>query len=44
MGLADDIAACAIRVSLGAGNDESDIDAFVAVYGEFASRAGTSAA
>ncbi len=44
MGLADDIAGCAIRVSLGAGNDEADIDSFVAAYGEFASRAGTSAA
>jgi len=44
MGLGDDIAGCAIRVSLGPGNDESDIDGFVAAYREFAQRAGATAA
>ncbi len=44
MGLTDEIAGCAIRVSLGAGNEQSDIDRFVAVYAEFAARAGVSAA
>ncbi len=44
MGLTEEIAGCAIRVSLGRGNIEADIDAFVAAYREFASRARTSAA
>ncbi len=44
MGLTEEIAGCAIRVSLGAGNEQSDIDRFVAVYAEFAARAGASAA
>jgi len=44
MGLPDDIAGCAIRVSLGLANGESEIDRFVAIYGEFAVRAGISAA
>ena len=41
MGLADEIAACAIRVSLGEGNDEADIDAFLAAYADFAERVGS---
>jgi cysteine sulfinate desulfinase/cysteine desulfurase-like protein len=44
MGLADEIAGCAIRVSLGSGNAEAETDAFVTAYGDFAARAGTSAA
>jgi cysteine desulfurase len=44
MGLGENIAGSAIRVSLGSGNDESGIDGFVAAYGEFAARAGASAA
>ena len=44
MGLGEDIAGCAIRVSLGPGNDDSDIASFIAAYREFASRAGSSAA
>ncbi len=44
MGLEDDIAACAIRVSLGKGNSEADIDEFVAAYRDFAKRAGATAA
>ena len=44
MGLTDDIAGCAIRVSLGPGNSEADIEGFVAAHREFAGRAGTSAA
>lgn len=44
MGLGADIAGCAIRVSLGAGNDEAEIDAFVAAYRAFAARAGATAA
>lgn len=44
MGLSDDIAACAIRVSLGPANSEADVEGFVAAYSDFAVRAGTSAA
>ena len=44
MGLGDDIAACAIRVSLGPGNSEADMDGFVAAYREFSRRVGVSAA
>jgi cysteine desulfurase len=44
MGLEDDIAACAIRVSLGHGNDVSDIEGFTAAYRDFAKRAGATAA
>jgi len=44
MGLPDDIAGCAIRISLGPGNDESDVDGFVAAYREFAHRVGATAA
>ncbi len=44
MGLPEEIAGCAIRVSLGVANDASDIERFVAAFGEFASRAGVSAA
>ena len=44
MGLADEIAACTIRVSLGHGNGAADIEAFVAAYAEFAARAGSPAA
>lgn len=39
MGLADDIAACAIRISLGNGNSQADIDGFVVAYRDFAVRA-----
>ncbi len=38
MGLPDDIAGCAIRVSLGDGNDSADIDRFVAAYRTLAAR------
>ena len=44
MGLEDDIAACAIRVSLGHGNNEADIEGFTAAYRDFAARAGATAA
>lgn len=44
MGFGDDIAGCAIRISLGRGHNEADIEAFVAAYGEFGSRVGASAA
>jgi cysteine desulfurase len=44
MGLPGEIAGCAIRVSLGPTNDESEIDRFVAAYSDFAARTGTSAA
>jgi cysteine desulfurase len=44
MGLGDDIAACAIRVSLGHGNYAAEIKDFVAAYREFAERAGVNAA
>ena len=44
MGLGDDIAACAIRVSLGPGNNAAEIENFVAAYREFAERAGVTAA
>jgi cysteine desulfurase len=44
MGRADEIAGCAIRISLGPANNESEIDRFFAAYGELASRAQTSAA
>jgi len=44
MGLGDDIAACAIRVSLGPGNDATQIEGFVAAYRNFAERAGVNAA
>ncbi len=44
MGFDNDIAACAIRVSLGAGNSEADIEGFVAAYRDFAKRAGATAA
>ncbi len=44
MGLADDIAGCAIRVSLGHANSAADIAAFVAAYSDFAARSGISAA
>ena len=44
MGLDNDIAACAIRVSLGHGNHEADIEGFVAAYRVFAERAGATAA
>jgi cysteine desulfurase len=44
MGLGDDIAACAIRVSLGHGNDAAQIEGFVAAYRDFAERAGMNAA
>ncbi|MEN8196212.1 MAG: aminotransferase class V-fold PLP-dependent enzyme, partial [Pseudomonadota bacterium] len=44
MGLEDDIAACAIRISLGHGNNESDIEGFVAACRDFAKRAGATGA
>lgn len=44
MGLGDDMAGCAIRVSLGADNDATDIDRFVSAYRELAQRAGATAA
>ncbi len=44
MGLDNDIAACAIRVSLGHGNSEAEIEGFVAAYRDFAKRAGATAA
>lgn len=44
MGMPDEIAACAIRVSLGHSNSEADMDAFTAAYRDFAERAGASAA
>ncbi|UCH73204.1 MAG: cysteine desulfurase [Rhodospirillales bacterium] len=44
MGLQDDIAGCAIRISLGAGNDASEIERFVVAYSDFAARTGVSAA
>lgn len=44
MGLGDEIAGCAIRISLGAGNDEDQVDAFIAAYGDFARRTGATAA
>lgn len=44
MGFGNDIAACAIRVSLGHGNSEADIEGFVAAYCDFAKRAGATAA
>jgi cysteine desulfurase len=44
MGLPEEIAGCAIRVSLGHYNSEADINAFVAAYRDFAERAGTGAA
>lgn len=44
MGLPDEIAGCAIRVSLGHSNSEADIEAFIATYRDFAERAGASAA
>lgn len=44
MGLGDEIAGCAIRVSLGAGNSRADIEAFTDALRDFAARAGTSAA
>jgi cysteine desulfurase len=43
MGLADEVAGCAIRVSLGPTNNEAEIDAFVAAYGDFARQAGATA-
>lgn len=44
MGLDNDIAACAIRVSLGHANSEAEIEEFVAAYRDFAKRAGATAA
>jgi cysteine desulfurase len=44
MGLGEEIANCAIRVSLGAGNSRADIEAFTAAYRDFAVRAGIAAA
>ena len=44
MGLDNDIAACAIRVSLGHANSEADIEGFAAAYRDFAERAGVTAA
>jgi cysteine desulfurase len=44
MGLADEIAGCAIRISLGTTNTEEQIGAFIAAYGDFARRAGATAA
>ena len=44
MGLDSEIAACAIRVSLGRGNSEADIEGFTAVYRDFARRTGATAA
>jgi cysteine desulfurase len=44
MGQPDDIAACAIRISLGHSSSEAELDAFVAAYRDFAERAGASAA
>lgn len=44
MGLGSDIAGCAIRVSLGHGNGEADIEGFAAAYRAFAERAGATAA
>jgi len=44
MGLPEEIAGCAIRVSLGLTNDALELDRFVAAYTEFAARAGVSAA
>ena len=44
MGRPDDIAACAIRISLGHSNSEVEVDAFVTAYRNFAERAGASAA
>ncbi len=39
MGLGDEIAGCAIRVSLGAGNSRADIEAFTDALRDFAARA-----
>jgi cysteine desulfurase len=44
MDLDNDIAACAIRASLGHGNSEADIEGFTAAYRDFAKRAGATAA
>jgi len=44
MGLAEEIAGCGIRISLGAMNTEEQIDAFIAAYSDFARRAGATAA
>lgn len=44
MGMGDDIAACAIRVSLGHSNSEADIESFAAAYRDFAKKAGATAA
>jgi cysteine desulfurase len=44
MGLDNDIAACAIRVSFGHGNSEADIEGFTAAYRDFAKRARATAA
>ncbi len=44
MGHDNDIAACAIRISLGHGNSEADTEGFIAAYRDFATRAGVTAA
>ena len=44
MGQPDDIAACAIRVSLGHSNSAADIENFISAYSDFAKRAGATAA
>jgi cysteine desulfurase len=44
MGQPDDIAACAIRISLGPSTSEAEVDTFVTAYRNFAERAGASAA
>jgi cysteine desulfurase len=44
MGLDNDIAACAIRVSFGHANSVADIEGFTAAYRDFAKRAGATAA
>ncbi len=44
MGQPDEIAACAIRISLGHANSAAEVDAFVAAFRDFADRAGASAA
>jgi len=44
MGRPDDIAACAIRISLGHSNSEADIESFATAYRDFAKKAGATTA